>query len=169
MRKLSEIIRLAVRESFDFGLTVNHPPTARSPNAAKAVSDCTDAGRNRGGIVLRQTIGASGSWSSAQALGAGKPRSRAPRPPVTFARSNSRQSGTWQLAREKSGSSCYRSRLILTSGELIPDHGAAGPRNFRARSSPHSIIDLRSISFKYSCSKLPGAGNAMVNAPRGAR
>lgn len=121
MRKLSEIIRLAVRESFDFGLTVNHPPTARSPNAAKAVSDCTDAGRNRGGIVLRQTIGASGSWSSAQALGAGKPRSRAPRPPVTFARSNSRQSGTWQLAREKSGSSCYRSRLILTSGELIPD------------------------------------------------
>jgi hypothetical protein len=78
-------------------------------------------------------------------------------------------SGTWQLARESAGSNCYRSRLMLTSRELIPNHCPAGPRNFRARNSPHSISDLRSISFKYSCSRLPAAGNAMVNAPRGAR
>jgi hypothetical protein len=85
--------RLAVRESSDFGSAVNHPPiavstqwvwnsackSARSLNAAKAASDCTDAGRKGGGIVLSQTIAASGLWSSAHALAAGKPRSRAPR------------------------------------------------------------------------------------------
>jgi hypothetical protein len=84
--------RLAVRESSDFGSTVNHPPIAVSTqwvwNSACKSARSLNAAR----------AAASGSWSSAHALAAGKPRSRAPRPPITFAQSNCARASLYCLA-----------------------------------------------------------------------
>jgi hypothetical protein len=44
---------------------------------------------------------------------------------------------------------------------------AAGPRNFRARNSPHSIIDLRSTSFRYVASRLPTGGGTICKESGG--
>src|SRR5260221_14778734 len=57
----------------------------------------------------------------------------------------------------------------LVEGFGLKRHCAAGPRNFRALNSPHSIIDLRSISFRYSGSRLPTGGSANLRDSGGPR